>query len=218
MLDWWEALSTFEKIYWYIAIPFSVILLIQLILTFVGMGDADGDFGGSDLDIPDADVEIDLDLDTISEDMIDSDPSGYEDVSQFSMFTIRNFIAFFTLFGWGGIAAINNNLSTFWVIVVALISGLIAMSIVAFLFYSMSKLQDRGGELRIKNAINKIGSVYLPISAKAGNVGKVQIKVQGGLKELQAVTMGDTDLSTGSVVKVTGVINNILVVEKVLNY
>ena len=47
MSDWWSTLDLVEKIYWGISIPFSVLFLIQLVLTFVG-GDfddvsADGD-------------------------------------------------------------------------------------------------------------------------------------------------------------------------------
>ena len=40
MSGWWSEMATFEKIYWLIAIPFSILFLIQLVLTFVG-GDVD---------------------------------------------------------------------------------------------------------------------------------------------------------------------------------
>ena len=50
---WWDALTSVQQIYWGIAIPFTLIFLIQTVLTFVG-GEIDGD---TDMDI-DADGEV----------------------------------------------------------------------------------------------------------------------------------------------------------------
>ncbi|MHB1278075.1 MAG: hypothetical protein ACYC1Q_06725 [Bacteroidia bacterium] len=41
MTEWWEALSGFERVLWILAIPSSMIFLIQSVATFMGM-DADG--------------------------------------------------------------------------------------------------------------------------------------------------------------------------------
>ena len=46
---WWNALELLEKIYWAIAIPFSLFFLLQLVLTFFG-GDVPED-GGADFDV-----------------------------------------------------------------------------------------------------------------------------------------------------------------------
>ena len=54
MTEWWNSFSSFEQVFWYIAIPFTVILFIQMILTFAGMG-------GTDADIGDADMDADID-------------------------------------------------------------------------------------------------------------------------------------------------------------
>ena len=67
--------------------------------------------------------------------------------------------------------------------------------------------------MEISNALNKVGETYLFIPAKRGGYGKVHIKVQGALKELQAVTDDEIDIATGKLVRVTDIINsNILVV------
>lgn len=216
MTEWWETLTSFEKLFWYIAVPFSVILFIQLILTFAGMGGSDGDVGGGDTDISglDLDEDIDLDLDTDSADGADTDMSDV--VPTFHFFTIRNFIAFFTMFGWAGIAAIKNGFSVTGTISIAIVAGLVAMLVVSALFYFLSKMQDSGGTLKIRNAVGKTGEVYIPILGKGKNIGKIQITVQGSLREMEAITRGKNDLPTGAVVKVMGVVsNNILVVEKV---
>ena len=47
--EWWDTLSTIEQIYWGIAIPFTLIFLIQMVLTFIG-GELDHD-GSVDHDI-----------------------------------------------------------------------------------------------------------------------------------------------------------------------
>ena len=213
MTQWWEALTTFEKVLWFIAIPFSFILVIQMILTFTGMGGEDTDIGPGDVSGGDLDLSSDAVTDSGSATHSAGDAMG-SDVA-FNFFTIRNFIAFFTLFGWAGIAAYNGGLSKFWTIIIAVVAGIIAMAIVSMLFYFLNKLQDSGGALNIRNAINQVGDVYLPIKANNGNVGKIQINVQGAVREMQAITKGDKDLPTGTVIKVTGVASDhILVVEK----
>lgn len=216
MTEWWDTLTSFEKLFWYIAVPFSVILFIQLILTFAGMGGTDADVGGGDTDISglDLDEDVDLDMDADSADSADSDLSDV--TPTFHFFTIRNFIAFFTMFGWAGIAAIKNGFSVTGTIIIALGAGLIAMLIVSALFYFLGKMQDSGGTLKIINAIGKTGEVYIPVLGKSKNIGKIQITIQGTLREMQAVTKGKDDLPTGTVVKVTGIMgDNVLVVDKV---
>lgn len=210
MTEWWNSFSSFEQVFWYIAIPFTVILFIQMLLTFAGMGGTDADVGDADLSGLDTDGDIDAaeDYDTGGDDF-DMTPS-------FHFFTIRNFIAFFTLFGWAGIAAFENGLNRTWTIIIAMLAGIFAMFIVASLFYFMGKLVDNGGALSLKNAINKIGNVYIPIQANSGSIGKININIQGSLRELQAMTQGDKDLKTGTVVKVVGIASDsILIVEKV---
>jgi hypothetical protein len=213
MIEWWDSLSSFEQVFWYIAVPFSLILLIQMILTFAGMGGGDTDVGGGDTDISGIGPDADIDLSDISD---TTDTSHITDIDpSFHFFTVRNFIAFFTMFGWAGIAAWNEGLSKTWTIVVALVVGLIMMAVVTALFYYISKLQDAGGSIKIANALNQTGNVYIPIKANGGNIGKIQITIQNSLREMPAITKGDLNLATGTVVKVVGIVSNsILVVQK----
>lgn len=203
MQEWWEMLSTFEKVFWYIAIPFSVILLIQIILTFVGIGGTSSDVGEGFTDVAgDGDIPEDIDL---------SEAAG----PGFSFFTFRNFVAFFTVFGWAGIVGLKQGFSDVMVVIFAIVCGLLIMLIISTLFYFISRLTD-SGNLDIRNTLNKIGKVYLPIKAHSGNVGKIQITVQDSSRELPAITHGEIDLPTGTVVKVVNIVSgNILVVEKV---
>ena len=89
------------------------------------------------------------------------------------------------------------------------------MVLTTLLFYWMHKLAE-SGTLKIKNAIGVIGEVYLPIGANRTKMGKVQIKVQGSLRELEAITDELEDLKTGTMVKVSEIVSaEILLVEKI---
>jgi hypothetical protein len=84
----------------------------------------------------------------------------------------------------------------------------------AALFYYLSKLIS-SGTLKLKNALHNIGEVYMTIGANRSTMGKVQIKVQGGLRELDALTDEEADLKQGDVITVTEVTDNgILIVNK----
>lgn len=188
--EWWSSLDTIRQIYWGIAIPFSLIFLIQMVLTFIG-GDMDMEIDG------DADFDVDHD-------------AG----AGFQFFTLKNFIGFFTIFAWAGLASLDSGYGTGTTIVISTISGLIMMSIMASLFYLFSKLTD-SGTMNINNAKGAVAEVYMRVHGSRSNVGKVLVKVQGSLRELEAITDDLEDLPTGSVVNVIDVINdNILLVSK----
>jgi len=188
MLEWYNMLTTFEQVYWGIALIASLFFVFVLITTIIG-GDA------TELD-SDVDVEIDGD-------------AGIG----FQFFSFKNLVGFFTIFGWSGVSFIDGGLSKGLVILFSTLSGLAMMFVMAFLIYQISKLAD-SGTLKLNNAIGQIGEVYLTIGANRSRLGKVQITVQGSLRELQALTDADDDLLTNTVVKVNSVTaNGILIVE-----
>jgi len=190
MKDFFEGMSSLEYTYWLIALVGTAIFSVIFVLTFIG--------GGTDVDMEADGVEF------------EADDGGVG----FQFFTFKNVIAFFTIFGWTGIICINNDYATTTTIVLSTIAGLIMMFLTSMLFFWMNKLAE-SGTLKIKNAIGVIGEVYLPIVAKRGNIGKVQIKVQGSLRELEALTDSDKDLKTGTLVKVIEIVSaEILLVEK----
>ena len=83
----------------------------------------------------------------------------------------------------------------------------------AALFYYISKLVS-SGTLKMDNALHAIGEVYLTVGANRSSIGKVQIKVQGALRELEALTDSEKDLTQGNVIKVVEVTKNgILIIE-----
>lgn len=187
MMEWFQDLSSFQKTYWIITGISTLIFLIILITTFVG---ADTD------DIGDADAEIDADTGV-----------------GFQFFTLKNLVGFFTIFGWSGIACIDAGYSNSTTIIISLLCGLAMMFVMAALFYYISKLTS-SGTLKMQNALNSIGEVYLTVGANRSKTGKIQIKIQGALRELEALTDADEDLKQGRIIKVIEVTNNgILIIE-----
>jgi hypothetical protein len=182
---WWEALELLEKIYWGIAIPFTLFFFLQMLLTF---------FGG---DIPD-DASADADVE------------GDGGIG-FQFFTLKNMVAFFTIFSWTGIACLDSGLSNGVSITVSLIAGLAMMFLMGFIFYYLSKANE-SGTLKMKNAIGVVGEVYMEVKANRGNIGKVQVKVQNSLRTLEAITDDDTDLKPGKVITVKDIANDNLLI------
>jgi len=191
MLEWFNALAWFPKVFWMIAIIASFIFIITIIMSFAG-GDTE-DFG---------DVDADIDGDT-----------GIG----FQFITFKNLVGFFTIFGWSGIACIDAGLSQTLTIIIAIGCGLVMMAIMAAMFYSMRKLSD-SGTLDYNNALNQIGEVYLTVGANRSKIGKAHVRIQGALRELEALTDNPSDLKTGTVIKVKEVTSNgILIIEKLNN-
>lgn len=192
MQEWFSNLELFPKIYWVVALLGSLIFIITLILTFIG-GDAEMD------DVGDVDAEIDSD-------------TGIG----FQFITFKNLVGFFTIFGWSGIACLDAELSKPLTIIISSICGLIMMTIMAAMFYYMKKLND-SGTLNYKNAIDAVGEVYLTIGANRSKIGKAHVRIQGALRELEALTDSNTDLTSGTVIKVKNVTSNGILIVQPLN-
>jgi membrane protein implicated in regulation of membrane protease activity len=188
---WWAALTFFHKIYWIIALPFSLIFVIQLVMSFF-IGDTDHDMSGH------ADVSVDHD-------------TGIP----FQFITLKNLVAFFTILGWSGLACLNASLGHWETILISVAAGLLMMVIMASIFYFMSKLTE-SGNMNIENALNKTGTAYLPIPAARTGMGKVQLKVQSSTHELDAITDDTEDIKTGTSVIVTEILgNHVLLVKRI---
>lgn len=185
MAEWFLNLEFLPKVYWLVAIIGSLIFSVVMLMAFAG-GDAD-DIG-----------EMDTDIDA---------GAGFHFIS------FKNLIGFFTIFGWSGIACIDAGLSKPLTVIISIVCGLIMMTIMASLFYFISKLTD-SGTLNYKNAIDAVGEVYLTIGADRSKIGKVTVSVQGTMRELDALTDSFTELKSGTIIKVIDVTSNgILIVD-----
>ncbi len=181
MENWFFELTTIEKVYWIIAVISTILFIGITVLTFVG-----------------GDAEMNVDVDT----EMDSDVG-----IDFQFMTFKNIVAFFCIFSWTGIACIGAQLNLGLTIFISVVCGLIMMLIMVSLYYYMSKLQE-DNTFQYKNALGKTAEVYTTIGKSKSSVGKVLIKVQGSMRELEALTTENEDLHLGNVVKVDQVTEN----------
>src|SRR5512133_286948 len=186
---WWAGLQTAEKVYWFIALPFTAVFLFQLVLTFLG-GDTDHFSFSADHDVS-----------------FDGDHGA-----GFQFLSIKNLIGFFAIMGWTGIAMLNAGKSLGITVFVSVLAGLLMMAIMAAMVYYLSKLTEQN-VLTLSNAIGKTGTVYLRIPAERKGMGQVQINVQG-FQTLNAVTDEKEEIKTGALIRVVDTINNEILLVK----
>lgn len=202
MFEWWESLSLLSKLFYYIAIPSTTILLIQSIMTLIGIG-ADGD-GDMDFD-SDMDGDIDFDVDNDFNMEVDGD-DALAGIVDFRFITIRGIIAFLTMFGWVGAGMSNAGIHVLITFLSATFAGLTSMFLIGMLFYSISKLQS-SGNINYKNAIGQEASVYIPIPSNKNGFGKIQLTFSERLIEANAVTEEDHMIATGKSVRIIDMMN-----------
>ena len=210
MLDWFAADPVLALLY-ILAIPATVILVLQTILLLFGMGGEDGDLDSDTSGIGDAD---DFSDDIPDDADVDSE-GGFDGDTGLRLLTVRGMVAFFAVGGWSGITAIQLGASRLLAVFVALVMGLAALFVVALFFKWILRMRHNG-TMRLSNAVGSIGEVYLTIPANAAGSGKINVILQSQLSELTAVTYADRALRYGEKVRVTGTIGeNTLIVEPV---
>ena len=181
MSVWWDSLDLFLKIMWGIAIPVSTIFIIQMIMTFVGMGDSGDGTGDADMD---ADAQM-----------------------PFHFFTFRNLVNFFLGFSWTGISFYSTIENRAWLTLLGVLMGLLLVAIVMLLLYGLSRAVQ-SGNIDIHNAVGRTGIAYYPIPAARKGTGKVQLSVQQAVREYDAISEAEEVISTGRMVRVVGVIDS----------
>lgn len=200
MFEWWNALSTIQQVFYILAIPSTIILVLQTILLLFGIGgghDAELSAGDTDVDI---DAEVDADGSFVPEHDLPHD-QGAEHEAGLRVLTVRGIVAFLAVCGWIGVAALDMGASPALASVLAIIAGFAAMVLVAVALRFSLKLQQ-SGNLDLKNAVGLTGEVYVPIPR--GGKGKITLVVQDRFLELDAAC-AEKELSTGEQVRVTAV-------------
>ncbi len=192
---WWAGITTLEKVYWFFAVPFSLVFIIQLIMAILGF-------------------DSEQDLSEVADDM-DGDAGDDSIDTGLRLFSVRNTIIFFTIFGWTGIASIRSGINDAGSIFLSFAAGFVMMYAYAKLFNVIMKLTE-SGTMDIQNALNHTGTVYLKIPPKREGTGKINMEIQGAMREIDAVTDGD-EIPTGESVIVSEILENqTLLVKKYL--
>lgn len=190
-MEYFNSLEPLLRTFWFIALPISLIFVIQTIMTFMGFDGSDG-------------MEADFDGD------LDTDGGG---VGQF--FSFRNFINLLLGFSWTGVLFYHDIENKSLLVAFAVFVGLVFLF---FFFWAIKQVKGLAEDntFMIQDAIGKLAEVYIPIPANMSGKGKVLVSVKGTTHELDAVTNADTKLPTASMVRIVSVENeSILKVEKV---
>lgn len=203
IIDWWNSIGLAAQIFACVAIPSTLILLIQTVLMFIGIGD-DGDGDVSDVDdVMGDDIDTDTPDGVFGNDDVDDLPDEMG-MGSIRIFTFRGIIAFLVVFGWVGLAMASSDVRLYITLPVALICGFAMMLFIAVLIRAVMKLRG-DGNVDNRNAVGVSGVVHLTIPALRTGIGKVHLMLQGSYVERDAVTDEETSIPTGSEIVVIGV-------------
>lgn len=182
-----ENLDPLLRIFWFVAIPTSLIFVIQTIMTFAGVDATDG-----------------LDAD------FDGDMSHAE--TPFQLFSLRNLINFLLGFSWTGISFFTTIENKPFLIGLAVLVG---AAFVYFFFIIIRQVQklSEDNSFTIDSTLHKTAEVYLSIPERKSGKGKVMVSVKGSFHELDAMTEYEK-IPSHTMVKIVKIMNgNILIVE-----
>jgi hypothetical protein len=192
MINWWNELDLIQQIFALIALPSTVLIIIQTVLLLIGIG------GESDTDVDVDDVDgIDLPDDGLA------------------IFSVRGILSMLCITGWVAVALLETSLPAGVSIGIAIACGVATLIGMAFLMRAINKLQS-SGNIDVGNCIGKIAEVYIPVPAAGSGSGKVNLTVQEKFSEFTAITTAGEQLKTGSYVRVVAVNEaGVLVVEPI---
>ena len=213
-----------------------ILVLQTLLLLFGLVGASDGDTSDADVDMDadadvdfdvstdfDADVDADFDADFDADMDIEVDAGGasggcaeshvfgghghsHTADGSLRLFTVRAFVAFFTIFGWTGMVLADNNVNTALNVAISIAAGFVSMIAMAYFFKFALSLQA-SGNIDMRNSLGKTASVYIPIPPERSGKGKINLVVDGRYIEAEAVTDHDSIIKTGTEV-ITVSVNN----------
>ncbi|MBG71040.1 MAG: hypothetical protein CMN06_13240 [Roseibacillus sp.] len=178
ILEWWQNLAP-EGMRTFVTIGMasSLVLFIQMIVIL---------FGGS-FDLPD------FDLDTGS-----GGGAG--------MFSVRGIGAFFTGFGWTGATALDLGYNLPIALLSATVVGAVTLTLFVLLMRWLHSLRS-DGTMDYSNALNQIGSVYVPIPPRREGLGQIEVLVQDRMTTVRALTDNDTRIGNRTAVKVVELVD-----------
>lgn len=224
MFEWWNSLGITMQVFYCIAIPATLIIVIQTILLMIGIGHGGEGVEFSDTsgidglgDVPDMPADIPTDMPAHAIDGCEhtaiGDGSNPADFVTMQLFTLQGIMTFLCVFGWTGIICTSLGLHVAIAIIIALVLGFLAMLGVAKVLQLTRKL-TQDGSLDVRRLLGEKGRVYIPIPANASGEGKVTIAAGERFIELSAVTDEQEAIPTGTQVRIIDVRGDVVAVEK----
>ncbi len=178
MIEWWNNLELIQQIFALIALPSTLLIVIQTVLLLIGIGGDAADVDDIDgIDLPDDGLAI---------------------------FSLRGVLSMLCITGWVAVALLETSLPQGVSIAIAIACGVATLIGMAYLMRAINRLQS-SGNIDIENCIGKVAEVYIPIPAAGAGSGKVNLTVQEKFSEFSAITTSGEQLKTGAVVRVVAV-------------
>lgn len=186
-METFNNLDLLLKGFWIVAIPVTIIFLIQMVLTFMGSdtgdgtsADFDGDFDGSD--------------------------------APFQLFSFRNLMNFLLGFSWTGISFYRIITNEALLILLSVAVGVLFVYLFFLIIRTLMRLSE-DNTFKLSETIGKTAEVYVPIPAHKVGFGKVTLSVRGAIHELEAMTNGER-IPSNTMVKIVSVEDAVLFVER----
>ena len=225
MFEWWNSLGITMQVFYCIAIPATLIIVIQTILLMIGIGHGGEGVEFSDTsgidglgDVPDMPADIPTDMPgahaiDCCEHTAIGDGSNPADFGTMQLFTLQGNMTFLCVFGWTGIICTSLGLHVAIAIIIALVLGFLAMLGVAKVLQLTRRL-TQDGSIDVRRLLGEKGRVYIPIPANESGEGKVTIAAGERFIELSAVTDEQEAIPTGTQVRIIDVRGDVVAVEK----
>ena len=224
MFEWWNSLGITMQVFYCIAIPATLIIVIQTILLMIGIGHGGegvefSDTSGIDgLDVPDMPSDVPTDMPGAHaidgcEHTAIGDGSNPADFGTMQLFTLQGIMTFLCVFGWTGVICTSLGLHVAIAIIIALVLGFLAMLGVAKVLQLTRRL-TQDGSIDVRRLLGEKGRVYIPIPANESGEGKVTIAAGERFIELSAVTDEQEAIPTGTQVRIIDVRGDVVAVEK----
>ena len=190
-MEWFKNLTVMEHIYFWLGIVSTLFLIIQIIMMCFSS------FGGGDFDA-DGDIDGGLDVD-----------------SGISIFTVKSLTAFFAVGSWSGLltCSLASEKLQWLSVIVAVIAGAIALTLVAVALNALKKLQCNGA-VQYDKLVGQHATVYVSVPPSRSGRGKITLNAQGKFMEIDAVTDDTEKLAVDEVVEIVATENECAVIKK----
>ncbi len=188
-----ENASGAELVFWSCAIAGTLFFALRLVLTL--MGGLDHDASGHDFDSGH-----------------DGEVNHAPDVA-FKLLSVNTVGAFVAMFGWVGLAALKELQSgILFAFLLAWCAGFFTMALTAYLFKAALSLACEGDDFDLEKTVGLAAEVYQRIPAEG--MGRIQITVNGILRELNAVSEEKQEIPSFTKVNVEKVVDSTTVCVK----
>ncbi|CAM3129397.1 hypothetical protein [Rariglobus hedericola] len=176
--QWWDELNLARQVFYGFGIIAGVVAVILAVLSMIGFDHHDS-------------IDAIGDADT-------GDGGG--------IFSIKPLTGFFLGFGWAGGLALDNGLGLFAATVIAIVSGGILMGIIVAMFRAIQSMRS-DGTVRIDDALNATGTVYITLPPSKGSGGQVVVSFHGRQETFAALNVTDRAIPSGERVKVIQIVD-----------